>query len=163
VVAALALWGCAHVSIRELSTSGALEVHLDANVRAYHIGTQAKFFVDIYNRSPQAVELGGLQIELQASPVTDPDSIQMREDWSYRWPTQMLLEPGRKITVPIVPEKRVEFTLEVLRPGPYRLAAVVNQRYRSEPYALNIVRPELTEQRRIPWPRNRIFRPGSTQ
>ncbi len=47
------------------------------------------------------------------------------------------------MTIPVVPEKGVEFPLEILRAGDYDIVAVVNERFTSRPYPLRIVRPDL--------------------
>ncbi len=47
------------------------------------------------------------------------------------------------MTIPVVPERGVEFPLEILSAGDYDIVAVVNERFTSDPYPLSIVRPDL--------------------
>ena len=131
------------VSIQDLSSKDALDVGLDANARAHLPGRQIKFFVDITNQSGRTLDLAKLKVELEAAPAKSPQAVTFREDWSFRWQTQVRLPPGKKITVPVVPERGVEFPIELLPQGDYGIVAVVNDRYRSRPYPLRVVRPDL--------------------
>lgn len=134
--------GCsATVPIQDLEDQGSLEVRLDANARAHEPGRQIKFFVDVTNKTSGSVDLAGLNVEIQVQE--GPGKIQLRQDWTYRWNQEMILLPGRKLTLPIVPEKGVELPLEQLPEGEYNLVAVINGRHASAPYKLKIFRPDL--------------------
>jgi len=149
----LAACGCSTaVPIDTLQDEGAIEVRLDANARMHQPGRKIKFFVDITNRSERSLDLAALNVELQARTDADARSgpVRLRQDWTYKWEQEMLLPPGKRITVPIVPEAGVEFRLEMLEAGKYAIVAVVNGRHTSAPYALVIARPDLVpELRRV--------------
>src|SRR5688572_27945970 len=150
-MALLVACGCsAPVPIDALEDGAAIEVRLDANARTHQPGRKIKFFVDITNRSERPLDLAALKVELQAR--TDPRAgpVRLRQDWTYRWGQEMLLPPGKRVTVPIVPEAGVEFRLEMLEAGQYAIVAVVNGRHESQPYSLVIARPDLVpELRRV--------------
>ena len=150
-LALLVTCGCsAPMPIDALEDGAAIEVRLDANARTHQPGRKIKFFVDITNRSERSLDLAALKVELQAR--TDPRSgpVRLRQDWTYKWGQEMLLPPGKRVTVPIVPEAGVEFRLEMLEAGQYAIVAVVNERHESQPYSLVIARPDLVpELRRV--------------
>ena len=147
----LGAWGCsAPVPIDALEDSGALEVRVDANARTHQPGRKIKFVVDITNRSERSLDLAALKVELQARTDAQGGPVRLRQDWTYRWNQEMLLPPGKRVTVPIVPEAGVEFRLEMLEAGKYAIVAVVNGRHESPPYSLVIARPDLVpELRRV--------------
>jgi hypothetical protein len=146
-VLAVALWGCSSgpIPVDDLEEKGALDVRLDASSRAQLPGKQIKFWVEITNRSPHTLDLADLRVELQAVQVAEREKICLRQDWTYRWNQEIRLLPGKRLTVPIVPEKGVEFPLEILREGKYEIVAVVNERHASRPWPLQISRPDLIE------------------
>jgi len=139
--------GCsATVPIQELEDQGSLEVRLDANARAHEPGRQIKFFVDVTNKTSSSLDLANLNVEIQVQE--GPGKVLLRQDWTYRWNQEMVLLPGRRLTLPIVPEQvdgevRVELPLEQLPEGEYDLVAVINGRHASAPYKLKIFRPDL--------------------
>ena len=138
------LSSCGSVELRHLKGQDDIAVQLDANARAHLPGRQIKFFVDLINKTERAIDLRGVRIELKASPKSQPETVSLRQSWSYRWPAGMPpLRPGKRLTVPVVPEKGVEFPLEMLAPGPYTIVAVLNDRYESGPYLVEVVRPDL--------------------
>jgi len=144
---AFVLSGCAAtLPIEKIEDRGSLEVALDANARAHQPGRQIKFFVEVTNKTSGSVDLAGLNVEIQVQE--GPDKIQLRQDWTYRWNQEMILLPGRKLTLPIVPEQGVELPLEQLPEGEYNLVAVINGRHASAPYKLKIFRPDLGAPRR---------------
>ena len=134
-----------------------LQVVLDANTRVVVPGKRIKFFVDITNHTHQNLDLEDLAIELTAFPRHDPSTISLRGTWSYRWSRSISLLPGRRITLPIVPETgRVwknaagrqalgapEFPLDQLSEGEYEVRATVYGRYTSPPYSLRVHRIDL--------------------
>jgi hypothetical protein len=146
-VLALATLGCSSrpVPVEDLEEQGLLDVRLDANARAHLPGRQLKFWVEITNRSAHTLDLAALRVELQAVPALEREKVCLRQDWTYRWNQEMRLLPGRRLTVPIVPEKGVEFPLELLEEGSYEIVAVVNARYASGPWSIRIARPDLNE------------------
>ena len=131
------------IGIQELKEPGSLQVSLDANQRAFEPSRRIKFFVEILNQTSDRLDLKNLKVELLVSPEEAPEKVSLRNPWSYRWGQEMLLEPGKKLTLPIVPEKGVELPLEHLPPGNYSIIAVLNGRYTSKAYSLRIVRPDL--------------------
>jgi hypothetical protein len=131
------------VPIQDLEERAALEVHLDANARAFAPGREIKFFVDLMNRTSSRIDLKNLRVELLVSPEKAPETVSLRQPWSYRWGRDVYLEGGKKITLPIVPEKGLELRLDLLSPGSYSIVALVNGRFTSGPYPLRIVRPDL--------------------
>lgn len=147
-LACLLLAGCAFrtATLDTVAGDDAVEVRLDANARVHHSNRQLKFFVDLINRSDSQVQLNELRIELRAHPAADAQTISLRKQWTYggmHWERGIFLRPGAKATVPIVPERNVEFPLEILDAGPYQIVAIVNDRFRTAPYQLTIVRPDL--------------------
>jgi hypothetical protein len=134
--------GCAStVRLSDLPSDAAVDVVLDANVRTYQPGRHLKFFVDVTNLTDRTLDLADFRVELQArGPKGD---VQLRQDWTYRWDRTMVLLPEKRLTVPIVPERGLEFPLEILAQGSYDIVAVVNDRYTSKPYQLRVLRPEL--------------------
>jgi len=147
----LAACGCSTaVPIDSVQDEGAIEVRLDANARTHQPGRKIKFFVDITNRSERSLDLAALNVELQARTDAQAGPVRLRQDWTYKWGQKMLLPPGKRVTVPIVPEAGVEFRLEMLEAGKYAIVAVVNGRHESPPYSLVIARPDLVpELRRV--------------
>lgn len=143
-MALLAACGCsAPVPVDSVTEAGALEVRLDANARTCQPGKKIKFFVDITNRSEHSLDLAALSVELQARGDAQAGAVRLRQDWTYRWGREMLLPPGKRLTVPIVPEQGVEFRLEMLEAGQYSIVAVVNGKHASQPYPLVVARPDL--------------------
>jgi len=152
--------GCfAHTtSIRDLDERGSLEVRLDANARALAPGQGIKFLVDLLNQTSSRIDLEGLKVELRASPEKAPETVSLRHSWSFNWRQAVFLEPGKKLTLPLLRERGldlplnktvrkdqwiVEFPLEDLSPGNYTIVALVNGRHASSPCPLRIVRPDL--------------------
>jgi hypothetical protein len=146
-------------SLRELPEEERVNVVLDANSRRAAPGRNVKFYVDITNTSSWTLDLTDLKVELTASPAADPDVVSLRGSWSYRWPERVLLPPGKRLTLPIVPENRrawneqlsrevvhSEFPLFQLAEGEYAVRASVVGRFRSEPYVLRVQRPDLAPQ-----------------
>jgi hypothetical protein len=146
-VLALAASACSSrpVPVEDLEEDGLLDVRLDANAKAHLPGRQLKFWVEITNRSGHTLDLADLRVELQAVPSAQRERVCLRQDWTYRWNQEMRLLPGKRLTVPIVPEKGVEFPLELLQEGKYEIVAVVNARYASRPWSIQIARPDLIE------------------
>lgn len=137
------LGGCRTPGLHEL-TGGDIEVRLDSNSKAHIPGRQIKFFVDLVNQTGGDVDVSGVKIELRASPRGSPETISLRHSWRYRWKIgSPPLHPGKRLTIPVVPEQGVEFPLEILTAGDYDIVAVVNERFSSGPYPLAIVRPDL--------------------
>ncbi len=135
--------GCRTPHLHEL-TGGDIEVRLDCNSKAHMPGRRIKFFVDLINQTGTNVDVSGVEIELKASPRGELETISLRHSWRYRWRVDSPpLRPGKRMTIPVVPEKGVEFPLEILRAGDYDIVAVVNERFTSRPYPLAIVRPDL--------------------
>lgn len=152
VIAAIAALpcGCA-VGIQNLEPGDALAVKLDSNARSYFPGAPLplKFFVDITNETGRRVDLTRLLVELRVFSPEAPGEVKLRQNWIYRWPQQVLLEPGKRLTVPIVPERATEkggspeLPVELLPEGSYGVVAVVNDHFKSAPYEIRIVRPDL--------------------
>ena len=116
--------GCGTIPVDSLKETTDLEIGLDASARAYAPGVRVKFFVDVFNRSGAPVDLSGLKIELVASPARNPKIVALREQWTYRWPSDMPpLRPEKRLTVPVVPESGTEFQIDQLVPGMYRVVA----------------------------------------
>ena len=139
--------GCQTPHLDELRGGDEIKVRLDSNSRAHMPGRQIKFFVDLVNQSSIDVDVSDLDIELKASPRGEPDTVSLRHRWRYNWrnatPPLPPLRPEKRMTVPLVPEKGVEFPLEILRAGDYDIVAVVNGRFASPPYSLAVVRPDI--------------------
>jgi len=147
---AVVLAGCRSVAIDQLESVDALEVRLDANSRscAANMPRPLKFFIDITNRTKSTINLTGLTVELRAARERAPDTVVLREEWTYSWPRDVLLGPEKKLSIPIVPERNSpgvagEFPLAALAKGEYGIVAVVNNRHKSEPYRLKVIRPDL--------------------
>ena len=142
-VLVLVACGCASpVPISKLEKDAPIEVRLDANSRAHEPGRQIKFFVDVTNRSDHVLDLADLSVEIQVH--SPPGKIHLRQDWTSKWGgREMLLYPGKRITVPVVPEKGVELPIENLPEGNYDIVAVVNGRFPSRSYSLRVLRPDL--------------------
>ena len=153
-ILACAIGGCQSVGVDQLDSERALEIHLDANSRSCvaNMPRPLKFFVDITNHTRSTINLTQLTVELRAIRERAPETIVLREEWTYRWPQEVLLEPTKKLSIPIVPERSSpgvagEFPLAALARGEYGIIAVVNDRHTSAPYRLQVLRPDLT---RIP-------------
>jgi len=146
-VLAFAALGCSlkPVPVEDLEEKGLLDVRLDANARAQLPGKQIKFWVEITNRSPHTLDVTALRVELKAMPIAEREKVCLRQDWTYNWNQEIRLLPGRHLTVPIVPEQGVEFPLEFLKEGKYEIVAVINERYASPPWSIQIERPDLVE------------------
>jgi hypothetical protein len=161
IAAAAGSAGCGSVTIDELEDASALQVTLDANARtlATNVPHKMKFFVDITNQASSPLSLARLKIELLACRASQPGEVQLRQAWTYRHPEEVQVKPSRKVTVPIVPEKgsgqipnapagtASEFPLELLAAGDYDIVALVNGRFRSAPYRLKVLRPDLQARR----------------
>jgi hypothetical protein len=156
-VASLTMWivsssGCSSAAkVDDLPETETLRIVLDANARSVAPGRQLKFFVDVHNETRRTIDVNGIDIELIASPRPDPAKISLRKSWSYNWRRDVTLAPGKRITLPIVPESRnsfnrqlgqtveiSEFPLHLLRPGEYEIRARVNERFVSRPYVLRV-------------------------
>ncbi len=136
--------GCRMPHLHELTGGDDIEVRLDCNSKVHMPGRRIKFFVDLVNQTGTNVDVSGVEIELKASPRGELETISLRHHWRYRWSCDSPpLRPGKRMTIPVVPEKGVEFPLEILRAGDYDIVAVVNERFTSRPYPLAIVRPDL--------------------
>ena len=139
--------GCRAPHLQELTRGDEIEVRLDANARVHVPGRKIKFFVDLVNQTHTKVDVRGVRIELRASPRGRPETISLTHTWRYLWenasPPLPPLRPGKRMTIPVVPERGVEFPLEILRAGDYDIVAVVNGRFISGPYPLALVRPDL--------------------
>jgi len=146
ILGALLLSSCIGRAIRidELPEEWTLDVVLDASAYRHRPGRPIKFFVDITNPTPRRLDLSELEIELQAASVDVPAKVALRQQWSYRWPPTdaVSLQTGKKLSIPIVPERGIEFPLEQLVEGEYVITAVVNERHRSAPFKLAIERPD---------------------
>jgi hypothetical protein len=149
-VLAVVIVGCRSVDIDQIESEKALEVRLDANARscAVNMPRPLKFFLDITNHTKRTINLTRLTVELRAVLEHAPETIVLREEWTYRWPQEVLLGPEKKLSIPIVPERNSpgvagEFPLEALAKGEYGIVAVVNNRHVSEPYRLKVLRPDL--------------------
>ncbi|HVR74697.1 MAG TPA: hypothetical protein VMT52_10210 [Planctomycetota bacterium] len=142
--------GCA-VGIQNLEPGDALAVTLDGNARSYFPGAPLplKFFVDITNETGRRVDLTRLLVELRVFSPEAPGEVKLRQNWVYRWPQEVVLEPGKRLTVPILPERATEgggspeLPVELLPEGRYGVVAVVNDHFQSAPYEIRIVRPDL--------------------
>jgi hypothetical protein len=140
----------------ELSSASELDVVLDATARAVVPGKKIKFFVEITNRTGSHLDLGDVAIELTASPKGDPATVALRKTWTYRLNRPLVLAPGKRATLPIVPETITgrsavlgqevsigEFPLAQLAEGDYEIRATVNGLRTSPPYPLRVSRPDL--------------------
>lgn len=128
-------------------------VTLDANTRVASEARRLKFWVDVHNGTESDLDVTRLRVELTASPVGVPDTISLRKCWSYAWQSPLEIAPGRRITLPIVPETRrtpgprgelltiSEFPLAQLVEGDYEIRAVVDERFTSPPYRISVVHP----------------------
>ncbi len=153
VVAVLS--SCA-IPMREVDTKRAFTIALDANSKVQIPGRQIKFYVDITNQTPYEILVDEVEIELQVRPAwggaasANKRPVSLREQWTYafdaddpaRQPPK--IASGRKVTLPVVPELGAEFELHLLAEGNYEVEALVNGRYRSEPYPLRVARPDVT-------------------
>lgn len=137
--------GCQMPRLNDLQGGDEIQVRLDSNSRAHMPGRKIKFFVDLVNQTSSEVDVSVLDVELRASPHGDPDTISLRHRWRYDWKINNLpsLRPKKRMTIPVVPEKGVEFPLEILHAGDYDIVAVVNGRFSSQPYPLAVVRPDI--------------------
>lgn len=138
--------GCGALPLEELEDEDDIAVRLDANARAHTPGRQIKFYVDLFNRTESDVDVRGIRIELKASPRASSGTVSLRQTWRYRWSVETPpppIAPGKRMTIPVVPERGVEFPLEILRAGSYHIVAVVNDRFSSPPYPLEILRPDV--------------------
>lgn len=147
---AAALPGCAGaVPVSQVAEKSLLDVRLASTTRTHVPGRPLKFFVDITNQGEQAIDLSALRVELQALSPGPERAVRLRQDWSYNFgDRQILLGPGKKLSVPVVPEAGVEFRLDVLQEGTYEIVAVVNERFTSPPVPLFVSRPDLNVTRR---------------
>ncbi len=150
LVAALAGVGCV-TTIDKLDPNGSLDVAVECKMHAYgpHVPVPIKFWVDITNKSGKTVSLERLRIELQATPAKSPDWIALKQSWTYRNAPETYLANGKRLTIPIVPERGdeknmtgSEFPLELLPAGDYSIVAVVNGKHISRPCPLRIERPD---------------------
>lgn len=171
---ALSVTGCT-VPIRSIEEPDAIEVKLDSNVRAYgpEVPVRLKFFVDIVNHAGRVVDATSLAVELRVRESGADSRVRLRQNWVYRWPERVYLQPERRLTIPIVPERgdsnerleglspqemqaqvmaarggqqatAPELPVEALPEGQYEVVAVVNERFQSQPYSIRIVRPDLS-------------------
>ena len=149
--------------IEDMEREGEIEVVLDANATSIHAGRRIKFWVDLKNHTSGTIDIEKLSIELTAAPAAKPEKISLRREWGYNWQNQQIsLLPGRKMTIPIVPEVTSvnagsmtaaggmlsmrqknailtsEFPLDQLEEGPYEIRAIVNGTLRSKPYTLRV-------------------------
>lgn len=134
--------GCAApVAVGELHDQDALEVRVSTANRVHQPGAQLRFLVDVTNRSGDTLDLADLRVEIRV--VEPPAKVHLRQDWVYRWGREMLLEPGKRLTVPIVPEAGLELPVEHLAEGAYDIVAVINDRFESRPCRMEVIRPDL--------------------
>ena len=178
---ALCLGSCVSTkpSVEEPTSSGQLVVVLDANSHAVVPNRQIKFFVDITNNTSETLDLTDVSVELTASPLQDRSKIVLRKAWTYRLQNNAVitgrkrgytshrpvgsitLAPGKRLTLPIVPESsRVkefgqvltisEFPLQTLSPGEYEVRATVNEKFVSRRYRLEVYRPDLKRRHHTP-------------
>lgn len=142
LLALAALAGCASATrIGDLSHEGALDIHLDANARTYRPGQKLVFYVDVFNRTREVLDLSDLKVELRV--LDEGRAVLLRQDWKYRWEGPMTLRPEKRITVPIVSRMGLELPIQYLPQAAYDVVAVVGGRYASPPYRLQVVRPDL--------------------
>ncbi len=176
IVASSTLVGCItpRVNIDRLPDDRSLEVVLESNRTFTFPGCRIKFFVDIFNRTNARIDLGTLDVRINASPRDDSKKVALTKLWVFEWQKPVTIAPGKKITLPIRPKvssftsgqqhalgwqnSKVfasDFPIEQLQPGNYYLSAVVNDRFVSELMGLK-VRPSPTA-RNLPVP----GRPGN--
>ena len=141
--------GCSTpVRLSDLAQDAPVDVRLDANARTHEPGRKIKFFVDITNRGEGSIDLTDLRIEIQAHAPAG--KVHLRKEWPYDWgDRRMVIGPGKRITVPVVPGISEEFPLDQLAEGTYELVAVVNGLFISRPYTLKVLRPDLTPAVRV--------------
>ncbi len=170
------LASCGAVPMSEIEAPDALEVHLDGNASVVVPGRRLKFFVDVFNRSPNEIVFDELRVELRVTKTdTPPEDIALRQTWRYRDGTAGRIDPprirpDRRLTLPVVPEEGSavpllrgqkispsnlpngsgEFPLALLAPGDYDVVAVVNDQFTSRPYRMKVARPDLHAARRSP-------------
>ena len=144
--------GCGALELAAVEDVSQVEIRVDANSRVAIPGRRMKFFVDIVNRSGKTLDVGDLKVELRVSPQTDPDTVSLRQTWTYRESRDPggqfpLILDGKKLTIPLLPERdSSEFPLEILTPGDYTVTAAVNERSVSRRrYPLAIARPDLAQ------------------
>lgn len=153
--------GCA-LQLHSVTDPAALSVKLDANAKVYGPGfpVKLKFFVDLTNATGGTIEVDALVVELSAYRVGFPESAALSQRWAYRqrgrasMEGELFLESGKRLTVPILPERdrpgqaSKEFPLELLPAGEYQIFATVNGKHRSPALALRIERPDLSRRGR---------------
>jgi len=155
---------CGSVELAELEKDNDVEIVIDSTSRVVVPGRPIKFYVDIVNRSGRTLDVGDLKVELRVSPHAEPETVSLRQTWTYRerrgdaraqFP---LIKDGKKLTIPVLPERdSSEFPLEILAPGDYLVSAAINGRHVSRRhYRLEVVRPDLSE--RFPSRRERSNR-----
>jgi hypothetical protein len=156
LLCALTLTGCGSVTITDLDDAAALDIKLAVNAANFqaNLPGKLKFWVDITNRSGRRLSLERLKIELRTARQGTVEPVLLRQAWTYRHNEKVFLEPDKRLTVPIVPERAPpgspgnEFPLELLPPGAYEIVAVVNEKHLSKPCALRVQRPDLGTQAR---------------
>lgn len=157
-LALLLFAGCAaRPKLGDPATKPHVRATLDASTESVWPGKRVKFWIDVENVSESDLSVPGLSIELTASPADDPDKVSIRRTWGYRWPREITIAAGKKLTTPIVPEQHrlrsgngfqdashhvtSEFALDQLAPGPYVLRAIVNEVHVSSPFAMDVRPP----------------------
>jgi hypothetical protein len=160
---ALAAAGCISPSVRieELDEAQDLGITLECNSRVASPRLRLKFYVDIVNQSGSTVDLNDLSVELVASPRGEPSRVLLARTWEFQWPKDVVLRPGKRATLPIVPEvethriatgavsegvarHRVQasnFPVGELVPGEYEVRAAVNGRHVSASWVLRVEPP----------------------
>lgn len=149
------------VRVSELEEPGALDVRVSTANPVHAPGRKLKFLVDVTNRTSSTLDLADLSVELRvlgrlgpeghaldghelrASDPDRPARVLLRQDWVYRWGREMLLAPGKRLTVPVVPEAGLELPVGSLPEGAYEVVAVINDRHESAPCRLQVLRPDL--------------------
>lgn len=143
--------GCV-TTLDKLEPGSSLEVGVECKMRSFgpQVPVPIKFWVDITNKSGRTVSLERLRIELQATPVKVPEWTVLKQSWTYRNAPETHLADGKRLTVPIVPERAderaktgSEFPLELLPEGKYSIVAIVNGKHVSTPCQLQIERPDI--------------------
>ena len=96
-------------------------------------------------------------------PSRDQGTVALTKRWTFEWPQDIDLAPTKRITVPIEQEIQgfragstgtilgkeryrlysSDFPVEQLRPGQYRILAVVNDRFQSAGYDIKVLEPRL--------------------